>query len=203
MEFPFLAVKPDAMPELAILIAFAPTYAAIHFYNRWKKVRQTYQLMLNTKPCPDAAISEGPCEFQGKIGNVEPPLVSPWSQQKCVYYDFDVEEWRNSSQGSSYWSNIFEDGQTQSFTVTDTSGSVGINPYEGRFHVKIDRRTHSGSLNNTSPELQTLLKNRYGNPISLKVGLEQRGNFVLLRKCWLLVIQFIFLEKQNVKVMKV
>ena len=117
--------------------------------------------MLDTKPCQVAALSEGPCEFQGKIGNVAPPLVSPWSQQECVYYDFIVIEGTGKDACT-----VFEDKQTQSFTLTDPSGSVEINPGEGNFHVKIDRQAHSGELNDADSELQTLFKSRYSNLIS-------------------------------------
>ena len=162
MIFFILAAKPDTgVIALAFILAPVFFFAAKYFYRRWKKVQQTYQLMLDTKPCQVSALSEGPCEFQGKIGNVDPPLVSPWSQQECVYYDFIVIE----ETGKNAYT-VFDDKQTQSFTVTDSSGSVEINPGEGNFHVKIDRQAHSGELNDADSEMQTLLKSRYRNLIS-------------------------------------
>ena len=170
MVFYILTAKPGAGAIVgALLLASVFFFAAKYFYRRWKKIRQTYQLMLDIKPCQVAALSEGPCEFQGEIGNVDPPLVSPWSQQECVYYDFDVI----AGTGKDAFTD-FRDKQTQSFTVTDTSGSVEINPSESHFHVKIDRQAHSGELNDASSELQALLKDRYGNPISTQGWFEPR-----------------------------
>ena len=95
-----LAANPDAgVPAVALILASVLSFAAIYFFKRWRKISQTHQLMLDTKPCPITAISEGPCEFLGKIGNVAPPLVSPWSQKACVYYDFNVEEYRSLRRG--------------------------------------------------------------------------------------------------------
>jgi len=143
-----LCAKPGAGAiALAFLLAPVFSFAAKYSHGRWMKVRQTYQLMLDTKPCQVAALSEGPCEFLGKIDSVDPPLVSPWSQQECVYYDFIVIE-----ETGKDTCTVFDDKQTQSFTVTDSSGSVEINPDEGNFHVKIDRQAHSRELNDADSE---------------------------------------------------
>ena len=170
MIFFILAAKPDT-GVIALAFILAPVFflAAKYFYRRWIKIRQTYQLMLDTKPRQVAALSEGPCEFLGKIDSVDPPLVSPWSQQECVYYDFIVIEGTGEDACT-----VFDDKQTQSFTVTDSSGSVEINPGEGNFHVKIDRQAHSGELNDASSELQTLLKSRYRNLISTEGWFKPR-----------------------------
>jgi len=168
MEFPILAANPDAgVPAVALILASVLSFAAIYFFKRWRKISQTHQLMLDTKPSPITAISEGPCEFLGKIGNVAPPLVSPWSQQACVYYDFDVDEYQSSGDTWGYCS-VFNDQQIQRFTVTDTSGSVEINPSKRLLEVKIDHQDHARRLNEASPELQMLLKHRYDNPLSPK-----------------------------------
>ena len=170
MDFPFFAAKPGAGAIIGVLLlASVFFFAAKYFYRRWKKVQQTYQLMLDTKPCQVSALSEGPCEFQGEIGNVDLPLVSPWSQQECVYYDFIVIEGTGKDACT-----VFDDKQTQSFTVTDSSGSVEINPGEGNFHVKIDRQAHSGELNDADSGIQTLLKSRYRNLISTEGWFKPR-----------------------------
>jgi len=130
-----------------------------------KKKHRIHQLMVNTETSDVGALTEGSCEVQGQIDSVGTPLISPWTQQQCVYYDFQVEERRSRRSGnttSTYWADYITDLQAQPFTVSDQTGSVEINPGEADFRVRTDARERSGFGDDASSELQTLLRDRYG-----------------------------------------
>ena len=150
---------------MIFLIAVFFFIAAGGCFFMGKKKHRIHQLMLNTETSDVGALTEGPCEVQGQIDSVGSPLISPWTQQQCVYYDFQVEERRSRRSGnttSTYWTDYITDLQTQPFTVSDQTDSVEINPGEADFRVRTDARERSGFGDDASSELQTLLKNRYG-----------------------------------------
>tara|TARA_B100001971_G_C18027506_1_gene450808 strand:- start:32 stop:751 length:720 start_codon:yes stop_codon:yes gene_type:complete len=119
--------------------------------------------MLATEASNVGALTEGPCEIQGRIESIDSPFTSPWTQQQCVYYEFLVEEKRRSggSNARATWHSIINDVQKQSFKVTDPSGSVEINPRKAEFDLKSVAHERIGLLSgDASSELQTLLKDR-------------------------------------------
>ncbi len=133
---------------------------AICCFIALRNARRRYRLMLATEASNVGALTEGPCEIQGRIESIDSPFTSPWTQQQCVYYEFLVEELRGSG-GRATWYSIINDVQKQSFKVTDPSGSVEINPYEAEFDLKSVAHEQIGLLSgDASSELQTLLKDR-------------------------------------------
>ena len=137
---------------------------AICCFIALRNARRRYRLMLATEASNVGALTEGPCEIQGRIESIDSPFTSPWTQQQCVYYEFLVEELRGSG-GRHTWYSIINDVQKQSFKVTDPSGSVEIDPDEAEFEAEFDLKSVAheqiGLLSgDASSELQTLLKDR-------------------------------------------
>ena len=137
---------------------------AICCFIALRNARRRYRLMLATEASNVGALTEGPCEIQGRIESIDSPFTSPWTQQQCVYYEFLVEELRGSG-GRATWYSIINDVQKQSFKVTDPSGSVEIDPDEAEFEAEFDLKSVAheqiGLLSgDASSELQTLLKDR-------------------------------------------
>jgi len=137
---------------------------AICCFIALRNARRRYRLMLATEASNVGALTEGPCEIQGRIESIDSPFTSPWTQQQCVYYEFLVEELRGSGSRAT-WYSIINDVQKQSFKVTDPSGSVEIDPDEAEFEAEFDLKSVAheqiGLLSgDASSELQTLLKDR-------------------------------------------
>ena len=137
---------------------------AICCFIALRNARRRYRLMLATEASNVGALTEGPCEIQGRIESIDSPFTSPWTQQQCVYYEFLVEELRGSGARAT-WYSIINDVQKQSFKVTDPSGSVEIDPDEAEFEAEFDLKSVAheqiGLLSgDASSELQTLLKDR-------------------------------------------
>jgi hypothetical protein len=127
---------------------------AICCFIALRNARRRYRLMLATEASNVGALTEGPCEIQGRIESIDSPFTSPWTQQQCVYYEFLVEELRSSGGKSSTWYSIINDVQKQ-------SGSVEIDPDEAKFDLKSVAHEQIGLLSgDASSELQTLLKDR-------------------------------------------
>ena len=150
---------------MAFLIALLLFVGAGGCFFMGRKKHHIHQLMVNTETSSVEALTQGPCEVQGQIDSIGSPFISPWTQQRCVYYDFQVEERRSRRSGnttSTYWADYITDLQAQPFTVSDQSGSVEINPGDVDFRVRTDARERSGFGNDASSELQGLLRNRYG-----------------------------------------
>ena len=136
---------------------------AICCFIALRNARRRYRLMLATEASNVGALTEGPCEIQGRIESIDSAFTSPWTQQQCVYCQFVVEEKRKRSgqNGAWYWHSIINDVQKQSFKVTDPSGSVEIDPDEAKFDLKSVAHEQIGLLSgDASSELQTLLKDR-------------------------------------------
>jgi hypothetical protein len=134
---------------------------AICCFIALRNARRRYRLMLATEASNVGALTEGPCEIQGRIESIDSAFTSPWTQQQCVYCQFFVEELRRSGGKSSTWYSIINDVQKQSFKVTDPSGSVEIDPDEAKFDLKSVAHEQIGLLSgDASSKLQTLLKDR-------------------------------------------
>jgi hypothetical protein len=150
---------------MAFLIALLLFVGAGGCFFMGRKKHHIHQLMVNTETSSVEALTQGPCEVQGQIDSIGSPFISPWTQQRCVYYDFQVEERRSRRRGnttSTYWADYITDLQAQPFTVSDQSGSVEINPGDVDFRVRTDARERSGFGDDASSELQALLRDRYG-----------------------------------------
>jgi hypothetical protein len=111
-------------------------------------------------------LKEGPCRIEGKIEPLNSDFISPWSKQQCVYYNFTVQGSGGSSSARvRQWVDLINDEQIQTFKVTDSSGSVEIDPMKSEkkvdLRVPADARKYFGQINDAPQELQVLLRDRY------------------------------------------
>ena len=138
--------------------------AAVVCFQLGRKRHRIHQLMVNTQTSKTDALTEGPCEVQGEVEAIGSPFISPWTQQQCVYYDFQVKERRTRKSGkttTTYWAKYVADLQVRPFTLKDSSGTVEINPAGADFSVSVDARDKSGLGDDAPAQLQMLLRDRY------------------------------------------
>ena len=107
----------------ALILLIAGPLLAVVFYYKWQKVQRVYDLMDSTKTSPIAQLKSGPAEVRGRTSTTEQPLISPWCQQPCVFYEFHVEQ-EHSSENSTYWKTYIKDEQSLPFVVKDDTGQA-------------------------------------------------------------------------------
>ena len=144
----------------ALILLIAGPLLAVVFYYKWRKAQRVYDLMASTKTSPIGQLKSGPAEVRGRTSTTEQPLISPWCQQPCVFYEFHVEQ-EHSSKDSTYWRTYIKDEQSLPFVVKDDTGQVVVDSRKIKFEVSEDRFSSSGFMNEASPELQQLLETRY------------------------------------------
>ena len=138
--------------------------AAVVCFQQGKKRHRIHQLMVDTQTSKADELTEGPCEVQGQVDAIGSAFTSPWTQQQCVYYDFQVKEKRTRKSGkttTTYWAKYVTDLKVRPFILKDSSGAVEINPAGADFSVSADAREQSGFGDDAPAELQVLLKDRY------------------------------------------
>lgn len=144
----------------ALILLIAGPLLAVVFYYKWRKVQRVYDLMDSTKTSPIAQLKSGPAEVRGRTSTTEQPLISPWCQQPCVFYEFHVEQ-EHSSENSTYWKTYIKDEQSLPFVVKDDTGQAVVDSSKIKLVVEEDRFSRSGFMNDADSDLQQLLESRY------------------------------------------
>lgn len=92
------------------------------------------QIIENIPTSKIRSMAMGLVEIQGAAVDWM-PLTAPFTQKKCVFYHYQVQELRRSK-NSSHWVTIKEGKTEQSpFFVTDDTGKVLINPLGANFDL--------------------------------------------------------------------
>ena len=126
------------------------------FYRKTKEQRDLYTLMSVTQTSLVRDLKSGPAEVNGRVIVKDQTLSSPWSNRKCAYYRFHVEQ--DSSNG---WMTCIDDTSLSSFFITDETGEIEIICNDGKMDLRTDRNSKSGVGNDASSELKNLLKSKY------------------------------------------
>jgi len=102
-------------------------------------------LIQNTPTSKIRSVAMGFAEVCGKVIPTEKNgiLISPFSNQKCVYYKYIIQEYRSSGKSSS-WVTIKQDKVKRHFYVKDESGRILIDPTHAKIDIKKTAVYNSG-----------------------------------------------------------
>ena len=100
------------------------------FYRKTKEQRDLYTLMSVTQTSLVRDLKSGPAEVNGRVIVKDQTLSSPWSNRKCAYYRFHVEQ--DSSNG---WMTCIDDTSLSSFFITDETGEIEIICNDGKMDL--------------------------------------------------------------------
>lgn len=99
----------------------------------------------------------------GKALHVKEPLIAPYSNRKCVFYQIIIEQ-KVSSGKSSRWKTLVKEERFHEFFIQTKNDFVIIKPQEHPknyicYLIK-DKEQSSGTFNDPTPQFQSVL-NRY------------------------------------------
>jgi hypothetical protein len=102
-------------------------------------------------------------KVSGKALHVKEPLIAPYSNRQCVFYQIIIEQ-KKSSGKSSHWKTIVKEERFKEFFIQTKSDFVIVKPQETPknyicYLVK-DKEQSSGTFNDPTPQFQSVL-NRY------------------------------------------
>ena len=135
---------------------------SIYTFLSAKKAKRRHALMSATRTSLVHDLKKGPAEVAGRAIAKAQALSSPWSNRKCVYYRFHVEQYRRRQNGRGRWRTYIDDTSSSSFLVADETGEIEILVSEGEMDLQMDRNSESGFINDASSQLRNLLKSKYG-----------------------------------------
>ena len=131
-----------------------------------KIFRDLHALMSVTQTSLVRDLKSGPAKVAGRAIAKDHTLISPWSNRKCVYYRFHVEQYERRN-----WLTYIDDTSSSSFLVADETGEIeilvsegqipGDRWREGQLDLRIDRNSESGVGTDASTQLRNLLKSKY------------------------------------------
>jgi hypothetical protein len=149
------------------LVVFGPLLAFLLYkfsYLKW----QTHRLMVSTETSQISNLHSGPVEVFGKAEASGNTLLSPWGNEKCIYYEFHVEIVVSDGE-SSKWETYVKDKKFVPFLINDNTGRVIVNPNTIEFDLHKDHVFKSSLFKEAPSELQQLLKTRYGKKTKGKI----------------------------------
>lgn len=106
-------------------------------FNRMRR----YQLINDTPDSKVRSIAMGLVEIHGHVV-VDTYIVTPFSQAKCVYYRYEIKEYRTHSTGKSHhnsWDLIASGEKRIPFFIEDDTGKVYVDPAGAEFNVPIKK----------------------------------------------------------------
>lgn len=128
----------------------------------WLLVRRI--MRYHAKPVQQIATlpSSGSVIVRGQATGKE--LTSPLAHAPCVFWHIQVFEFRSSRRRKG-WTVQFEQTSQESFTLSDGTGSVIINPATAYVKLKIKMAEKQNSINELSPALIAMISEQpFANP---------------------------------------
>ncbi|MDP2750083.1 MAG: GIDE domain-containing protein [Nanoarchaeota archaeon] len=130
--------------------AIAGFFVGIYmFYRGFVRMRQK-KLIENTPTSKIRSLAMGLVEVYGKavpMKNAETKkeniFLSPFSNSKCVYYKYTIEEYRRSGKNSR-WVTVNQGESRQNFYLQDDTGKVTIDPKDAEIVIPMDHEFRSG-----------------------------------------------------------
>ena len=157
------------MPLLLLLIpVLGVLVLEIIFIYKATANKKRAKLLACTPITKVAALGQGPAKVQGRIVIFDKPLPGPLSGRPCVYYQFQVEEKKTRhgppphGGGGSFWKTVVNDIQTIPCGLDDGTGIAGLDLRGAEMVLSVGAQMRSGFFKDAPPELERLLKERYG-----------------------------------------
>ena len=147
---------------IAIFVLFFGTIVFLGYYFSRKRVIIRTLSKIPLKPASGLRTNEL-SKVSGKALHVKEPLLAPYSQRKCVFYQIKIQQ-KVSNGKSSHWRTIVEEEKSQEFFIETKSDFVIVKPTDHpknyiSYLVK-DKKQSSGTFNDPTPQFENLL-NRY------------------------------------------
>jgi len=123
----------------SIFLLFGSIFYIIAFY--FLRIKHFIQ---NTPTSKIRSIAMGFAEICGKVlsFDVNQILISPFSEQKCVYYKYTIEEYRSSGKHSS-WVTIKQGIEKRLFYLEDETGHILVDPDKASIDVSLSNEYES------------------------------------------------------------
>ena len=109
------------------------------FYRGFKNLRKK-QLIENTPTSKVRSIAMGQVEVIGTTKPFTKLIKSPFTNTPCVYYKWQVEEYRRTK-NSSYWAEIAKGDSKNKFYLEDNTGEVLVDPQGAEIDIQHDLQT--------------------------------------------------------------
>ncbi len=146
------------VPLVALIVVALTVYLALRNGKR-------YRLVATTETSYVSRLIGGLAEVKGKVVSRGEPLVSPFSQTRCVYFHFEVEEARQragSSSSSTHWVTVIEDEEYGTCGVDDGTGVIEVDLKNADLILDKDSRARSGLFSSAPAGTEEMLRERYG-----------------------------------------
>jgi len=147
---------------------------AAFYFNRKQVIIRTLSKIPN-KPTSSLKTNQL-SKVSGKALHVKEPLIAPYSQRKCVFYQIRIQQ-KVSSGKSSHWKTLVSEERFQDFFI-DTNGDFVIikprnHPRNYICYLVKEHEQSSGTFNDPTPKFEALLK-RYNIESENFFGLNKR-----------------------------
>lgn len=100
-------------------------------------------------------------KVSGKALHVKEPLIAPYSQRKCVFYQIVIQQ-KVSTGKSSHWKTIIDEERSQEFFIQTKNDFIIVSPKENpknyKCHLVKDQSQNSGTFNDPTQKFIALLQ---------------------------------------------
>ncbi len=126
-------------PHYAMAVGLAGLFTLITLYNWLTRLRRA-RWIEDTPTSRIRSAAQGLVELQGQVdAGGHAPLLSPLSETSCLWYRFQVEEYRRSGKNSN-WRTVERGVSERPFLLRDATGSCWINPLGAEVHPRQRKR---------------------------------------------------------------
>ncbi len=151
-------MNPAIIIIIAIFVIGTIIFLAYHYSSKQVIIRTLSKIPL--KPASGLRTNEL-SKVSGKALHVKEPLLAPYSQRKCVFYQIKIEQKVNSGK-SSHWRTLVKEVRSQEFFVETNSDFVIVKPIDDprnyiTYLVK-DKKQSSGTFKSPTPKFEALLR---------------------------------------------
>lgn len=150
---------------ILIICVIATIVFLVYYFNGRQVIIRTLS-KIPVKPASSLRTNEL-SKVSGKALHVKEPLLAPYSQRKCVFYQIVIQQ-KVSNGKSSHWKTLVKDERFQDFFI-DTNGDFVIvkptnNPRNYISYLVKDKKQTSGTFNDPTPQFEAVLRRYNINP---------------------------------------
>lgn len=136
---------------------------------------RTKRLMEDIPLSTIRAMAPGLVEINGSAVDWK-PLEGPMTREKCVYYQYLIEQYVSSGK-SSYWKTILSgDSKNEPFYIQDETGMVRVEPQDSKVIIPHNFRLETGMFTDVPPNIETFMDQK-GLSCKTFFGFEKKLRF--------------------------
>lgn len=168
MSYEPVTIREAAQLEVLLFVGLAFVGSLLVIYWGF----QTYQfarVIRDTAPEPVRSVSMGRTEVRGRVVPDERVYDQPFTEGRCVYGEYEVEEYRESSDDddSKSWETIGSGTFGVPFYIDDGTGRILVEPNDDTIYEISDEHTNTiqvdGRESPPAPVREFLGSSRYGD----------------------------------------